>query len=447
MVRSLVLAIAAAIAVAGGAGAACSPPNGSCKIADDCCQPGEHPAVTTDMDCRNGCKPRLTPLPPPTTTTTTRSTTSTTRTSPTTSTTTSRPTTTTRASDGGGPLAMYVPTFGHIGLHWTAQSQEMMYDHATGAPLDQADAWGQLLFLRFVVEPEAVEAASLIPSCVTTAKKMRAARHTTTDKFTADYVLRALLTGTRYEVHGNYLWDLTHNAYLEPFQACLLAQPQTNASWLAVNAHWQQALDLRVADGAIVRGDPSYEIPAACAGESQSGRYSCATADMGHTLDSKAKLAGAVTTAFKDQILSPTQCAALAAFRRAHDLGTDVVAKGRAFLATARTKREQTLFAMPFTTHVHPTRLGKDGALQAKKHAGFAEWQRAFGCETQTPPDIRRVIVGLLRHCFPHAELAVPPGDPLRDICAATVRFDGDGILPKKPRVAVVNCPFIEPRP
>lgn len=384
-----------------------------------CPKPGEPDFNRDHVACE------VDPADPPPATTTTSSSTTTSSTRPTSGTT----------STTLPPAAMYDPTYGDVGRHWTSQSQEMMSNHQTGLPMNQADAWGLLLYLRFVFEPEMIAAADTVPSCSAAVPKMLAAMATTTDKFLADYVLRPLMSGGTYAVHGNYHWDLTHNEYLRRFQGCLLADAVGNAGWLLKNPQWGPALDVRVQNGAIVRGDPLYRVPTLCAGEMASdGSYSCARADVPALFGDLN--AGAVSAKFKDPPLTPVQCAALADFRRAHDAGAGVPAAGAAFLATATTPRQQTLFHMPFTTQRNPKRSAEARApLEARKHAGFAEWQAGFHCKDGKPPSLPEIVVGLLRHCGAHNLLALPPGARLRSICPATVGPHRD---------AVVNCPWVD---
>lgn len=435
VLAALVCAVASCSAVAFGAD--CAARNTSCKSRPCCaglyCNASLSCKTCTAPSDGPECGGATTTTSSPTSTT--RTTTSTPATSSSTTPTT-RPGGTTTTTRPTVALAMYDPTLGDVGLHWTGQSQEMMYNHQTGRPLDQADAWGLLLYLRLVVEPELIAAASEVPTCASTVPKMLEGMKTTTDKFLVDYVLRPVLTGGTYAVHGNYHWDLTHNLYLEPFRDCLVRDAKGNAAWLATHPRWMPALDLRVADGKIVKGDTTYVVPDLCADTLQGGRYSCARAKQ-VGVDKKALQQGAVAARFADVPLSPQQCAALAAFRKAHDQSSGVPAAGDAFVATARTKREQTLFHMPFTTQRHPQRdPAVAAALEARKHAGFAEWQRCFGCETGQPPDFPCIAVGLFRHVIPHSLLALPPGARLREVCDATAK--------RSHRTGNVNCPWIQ---
>lgn len=409
------------------ADAACRPDGQSCTVNADCCS----------GNCRNGCRPAV-----GTTTTTLRTTT----TLPSSTTTTStRPpgstTTTTR------PAGLRELVLGDFGLHWTGQSQELMYDHRTGAAIDQATGWFFTLYLRGVVEPEAIAAASELPSCARVVPTMLAATDVTTSKFLFDYVLRPVVSGGTYAVHGNYLWDLTHNEYLEPLRSCVLADARANAAWLDARPDWQQALDLSVRDGAVVRGDPTYRVPPPCAGTGRNDddhRYTYSCARAGLPKHPRAN-DGAVSARFPDVPLGVAQCDALRAFKAAHDASVGVPAARAAFFATARTPRERMLFAIPFTSHVDPHRdrlggVGRD--LLAKKHAGFATWFGAFHCPptpgtaATAPPVLVEVLAGLFPHLTAHNLLAEPPGAKLRSICPATLQRTG--------RKAVVTCPFVE---
>lgn len=420
------------------------------------CQPGLEPRRTAG-GCRCvGAWPSTT-VPGSSSTTT-----STTRPTPTTapgggSTTSSTTSTTSTTLRPVVRLTSYDPTYGDVGMHWTAQSQEMMFNHQTGLPLNQADAWGLLLYLRFVFEPELIAAADSVPSCARAIPGMLEAMATTTDKFLADYVLRPVLSGGTYAVHGNYHWDLTHTKYLRPFQGCLLADAIGNAAWLAARPEWQQALDLRVDATAvvggdvvgmrrIVRGDPTYKIPLPCADSMGSdGTYSCARSQTGNLPEADAlgdRRAGAVAARYPDPPLTSVQCAALAKFGEAHDSSTGVLEAQRAFEATATTPRQQTLFHMPFTTQRNPKRFVTDDGrataarLEAAKHAGFAVWRAGFHCQDGKPPNLPEIVAGLLQHVGPHNLLALPPGAKLRSICPATLKRSG--------RSAVVSCPWVQ---
>lgn len=332
-------------------------------------------------------------------------------------------------------LASYEPTLGDVGLHWTGQSQEMMYSHHTGAKLDQPDAWGLALYLRYVVEPGAIAAAANVPSCASTVPKMEAAQAVTTDKFLKDYVLRPLLSGGCYPVHGNYEWDLMHNMYLEPLQACMLHGGTPGAAWLKAHGDWMQALDLQVTPtGKIVKGDPTY-IPLAACNQKDDGA-TCANVGGQGPFD---MTTGGLCAKGKtpDPLLSVESCRALKAANDAHDgKGGSVQELLLAFKATARTPRERMFFTMRFTgaRNLAWTSEAKQ-SLEDQTHVTFNAWADAFGCSRGMPPDVQEIIIQLFNHNDRHNLLAEPPGANLRTLCPATTKRSG--------RSAVVNCPWI----
>lgn len=409
--------------------ATCSHKGQSCKTDADCC-PNE------GLVCNNGCRvgtvgPTIPMTSIPSTSTTVKTTT----------TSIAGSTTSTTLMAMTPP---YDPTLGDIGLHWTTQSQELLFNHQTGQPLNQADGWLLTLYLRGVAEPEAIEAASEIPSCADALQDMLASTSVTTDKFLFDYVLRPVVSGGTYAVHGNYLWDLTHNEYLLPLRSCLLDAPQANAGWLAAHPTWQQALDLRVDAGFVVRGDATYRIPSACAATwtTASDRrviYACSRASIPSLADEEA---GAVDAHVRDVPLTLAQCAKLHAFHVAHRDSRGVQAARMAFIASAETYRQRMLFAIAFTGLRNPQRPGNGvtRALDDLKHAQFNGWVDAFGCATPdrpaTPPNLAAIIAKLFGHMAAHNLLASPPGSKLRSICPET--------LSRQSRKAVVNCPWVE---
>ncbi len=337
----------------------------------------------------------------------------------------------------------YIPTHGDVGLHWTTQSQELLYNHQTGQPLNQADGWLLTIYLRGLIEPEAIEAASEIPSCATVVGGMEKAVAVTTDKFLFDYVTRPIASGGTYAVHGNYLWDLTHNEYLKPLRSCILADAAGNAAWLEKRPQWQQALDLSVQGGVVVRDDPTYRIPPLCAGTGRNDddrrfTYACNRAGVPALKD---ETAGAVAARFADVPLGPAQCKALADFKVAHDASSGVKEKRDAFLASARTPRERMLFAIIFTGDINAQRKTADqatttAALNAQKHAGFATWARGFHCEDGGPPVLAEILAGLFPHLAAHNLLAMTPGAKMRSTCPDTLRRTG--------RKAVNTCPWMQ---
>lgn len=309
-----------------------------------------------------------------------------------------------------------------------------MYDHHTGAKLGQPDAWGLALYLRYVVEPGAIAAAASVPACASSVPKMEASQAVTTDKFLKDYVLRPLLSGGCYPVHGNYEWDLTHNMYLEPLQACMLHGGAIGAAWLAAHPEWMQALDLQVVGGKVVKGDPSYTPLAAC--EQKSDGATCANVGGQGPFD---MTTGGVCAKGKvpDAPLAANQCAALKAANDAHDgkggSTQDLLLK---FKATARTPRETMLFTVRFTGSRNAawTSEAKQG-LEDQTHITFDAWAKAFGCESGKLPDAQEIIIQLFNHGDRHNLLAEPPGANLRTLCPETTKRSG--------RSAVVNCPMI----
>mgnify|MGYP001576063932 CR=1 FL=1 len=313
--------------------------------------------------------------------------------------------------------------FGDVGLHWPSDSQEMMWDHQTGKKLNQAEAWVEVLFLRFVIEPLCLAAAFEIPSCLSIRKAILTVPAVTTSKFTFVYVFRAISTGQPYSVHRNYLWDLTHNQLLKPLRAGILKAPAANARWLEQNSEFGPLLNLRVLNYEVINGDLSY----------------VGVKHLNSTSTAKL-LDGAVDPRPKipDQPISDNQASLLLAFEAAHELhanallardsnisyyASKVIEAKNAFEASATSARQQMLFSLQFTGYINSGHsLSKIIQLTEATEKGFHTWVDAFNprnsrMKLRQKPDFLRVIAGNFMHARAHYLRAAPPGVMLRTIC------------------------------
>ncbi len=394
----------------------CSHVNGMCSATHACC---------AGLACTNGsCKSDAGTTPttaPPVTTTTHPSVTTTTIPLP--------------ATSGGAKSGPYRWSFGDVGLHWTSDSQEMMWNHQTGGRLDQAGCWAMSQFLRFVVEPSILAAARDVPSCAQVYAGMTGLPDTTTSKFLFDYVSRPLHVGGQYNCHGNYEWDLTQNDLIEPFcghgngrqQGCLYraTNPTENAAWLAAHPTFGPLCDLRVEGGQIVPGDLTYTPHPHCAWFDLLCKYSSAHLQDG-ALDPH--------PAQPDVPFSAAECSALAAAHTAHNVthaGTQGAQLEFERIACATSPRHCTLATMLFVGPTNALHSPADAArYEQEVNDTHTRWSEAFNCGTGKPADLYGVVLGLFAHCRTHNLRYEPPGNRLREICLAAL-MDGTVACPR----------------
>jgi hypothetical protein len=371
----------------------------------------------------------------------------------TTTTTTTSPRGTTTTLAGMAPVRF---RFGDVGRHYP-DSQEINWRVDNGQRANQYYAWTRMRTLHFVVEPRVFRLMRDIPSCGRDGimSKVRTIPVVDVSKFIFNYVLRPVRANQPYTVHPNYEWDIPQN-WLDLFAACLLSDPVANAKNPLVTPDILQLLDLRVENGRLVEGDPTYCDPAV--------RRCSATGGVAHApsrtpIDLRSLSKGLVDPRIPNKPLTKAQCAALMDQHMAHQahaqalldrtkvcqggphdgvgcqdastcggvacvdlapiIGAQVVAKQLAFEATARNVHEQTLFSLIFIGDIDPARdPASIEALTRQTLTAHERWMVGFNCHTGKAPNTVKIIEGEFDHARAHFLRALYlPGVCLRTIC------------------------------
>lgn len=370
-------------------------------------------------------------------------------------------TTTTTTSPHGTTttLAHVTParfTFGDVGRHYP-DSQEINWRVDNGQRANQYYAWTRMRTLHFVVEPRVFRLMRDIPSCGRSGvmSNIRTIPSVDVGKFIFNYVLRPARANQPYTVHPNYEWDIPQN-WLDLFAACLLTDPVTNAKNPLVTPDILQLLDLRIENGRLVEGDPTYCDPAV--------RKCSPTGGVAH-VPSKAPVnlsllsKGIVDPHIPNKPLTDAQCAALMDQHMAHAahaqallerakvcqggptdgarcqdastcgggacvdqaplLGAQVVKKQLAFESLARNPHEQTLFSLIFIGDIDPARdPASIDALTRQTMTAHETWMLGFNCNTGKAPNTVQILEGEFDHARAHFLRALYlPGVCLRTIC------------------------------